>query len=59
MAQKQYPLFPETYEIVCQITLKIQKVLTSSNQIFNLGGWKNCPCRLCRLYIADIEFIES
>ena len=26
----------------------------------NIKSWKpeNCPCRLCRLYIADVEFIE-
>ena len=26
----------------------------------NIKSWKpeNCPCRLCRLYIADIRFIE-
>ena len=26
----------------------------------NIKSWKpeNCPCRLCRLYIADIGFIE-
>ena len=53
MAQKQYPLFPETYEIVCQITLKIQKVLTSSNQIFNLGGWKTVHV-VCAGYILQI-----
>ena len=40
----------------CQVKLRIQKMLTSSNS----KSWKpeNCPWRLCRLYIADIGFIE-
>ena len=27
----------------------------------NIESWKpeNCPCHLCRLYIADVGFVES
>ena len=55
-------------ETVCFICLKIWKLLPSNIKdseilsIFksNIKSWKpeNCPCRFCRLYIADIRFIE-
>ena len=43
--------------------LLLSNIYDSENlNIFNsnIKSWKpeNCPCRLCRLYIADIRFIE-
>ena len=43
--------------------LPLSNIYDSENlNIFNsnIKSWKpeNCPCRLCRLYIADIGFIE-
>ena len=40
MAQKQYPFLASKYGNFCQVTLKTQKFLTSSNQILNLGSLK-------------------
>ena len=55
----------ETVSFIC---LKIWELLPSNIKdsenlsIFksNIKSWKpeNCPCRFCRLYIADIGFIE-
>ena len=39
-AQKQYPLQAQKYGNFCQVTLRIQQILTSSNQILNLGNLK-------------------
>ena len=38
MPQKQYSLSDQKYGNFCQVTLRIQKILTSSNQILNLGS---------------------
>ena len=55
-------------ETISSLGLKIWERLPSNIKdsenliIFksNVKSWKpeNCPCRLCRLHIADIEFIE-
>ena len=55
-------------ETISFISPKIWNLWPSNNKdlenlnIFksNNKSWKpeNCPCRLCRLYIADIGFIE-
>ena len=60
MAQKQYPFLVQKYGNFSQVTLKIQKTLTFSNQILNLGSLKTVHA-VCagRSYIADIGFIRS
>ena len=50
MTQKQYLFKLQKYGNFCQLPLKIQKILMKS---------ENCPCRLCRLYIADIAGIAG
>ena len=55
-------------ETISFIAPKIWELLPSNTEdsknlnIFksNIESWKpeNCPCHLCSLYIADIEFIE-
>ena len=55
MTQKQYPFYGPKYRNFSQVTLKNLTIFKS-----NIKSWKpeNCPCHLCRLYIADIGFIE-
>ena len=38
LAQKQYPFQAHKYGNFYQVTLKVQKILTSSNQILDLGS---------------------
>ena len=56
------------FETISFLGPKIWELLPSNNKDSenlnilksNIKSWKpeNCPCRLCRLYIADIGFIE-
>ena len=52
MAQKQYPFSAQTYGNFCQVTLNIQKIATSSNQILNLGSLKTVYA-VCAGYILQ------
>ena len=58
MAQKQYPLQAQKYGNFCQVTLRIQKILTSSNQILNLGSLKTVHA-VCASYILQTQNLLS
>ena len=52
MAQKQSPFQAQKYGNFCQVTLKIQKILASSNQTLNLGSLKTVHA-VCAGYISQ------
>ena len=52
MVQKQYPFSAPKCGNFCQVTLKIQKILTSSNHILNLGSLKTVHA-ICADYILQ------
>ena len=54
MAQKQYPLQVQKYGHFCQVTLTIQKISISSNQILNLGSMKTVHA-VCKGYILQTQ----
>ena len=52
MAQKQYPFLAQKNGNFCQVTLAIQKILISSNQMLNLGSLKTINA-VCAGYILQ------